>query len=108
MYSCGIILKKFYLMGGLVMANNSQKSGGGSTILAIIIVILVLAGIGSCLGDEDSDKSAKCEVCHKTFTNRDDVHSIALRNMCELCYNNYKFNQDLRDELKKYEERYGK
>lgn len=93
--------------GGSVMANNNQKSGGGSTILAIIIVVLVLAGIGSCLGGGGSEKSEKCQVCHKTFTNSDDVHSIVMRNMCENCYSNYKFTQDLKDELKKYEERYG-
>ena len=89
------------------MANNNQNSGGGgSTILAIIIVVLVLAGIGSCSGGSDDD-SSKCGSCGRTFTNSDDVSSIAWTNMCENCYDNYKFSQDLKDELKKYEERYG-
>lgn len=91
----------------LSMTNNNQKSGGGSTFLTVIIVILVIAGIGSCSGYGDSEKTATCQVCHKTFTNSDDRNSIAWRNMCENCYSNYKYTQDLKDELKKYEERYG-
>lgn len=90
------------------MANNNQKSGGGSTFIAIIVVILILAGLGSCVGGGDSsEKSSKCQVCGKTFTNSDDRWSISMRNMCERCYENYKYSQDLKDELKKYEERYG-
>lgn len=86
----------------------NNKQGGVSTILTIIVVILILAGLGSCVGgDNSSEKSAKCQVCHKTFTNSDDRNSIAWRNMCENCYDNYKFSQDLKDELQKYEERYG-
>ncbi len=91
-----------------VMANNNQKSGGGSTFLIIVVIVLILAGIGSCSGGgSSSSDSARCEVCGKTYTNRDDVHSIAWRNMCERCYSNYKYSQDLKDEINKYNERYG-
>lgn len=89
------------------MENNNQKGDNGSKFLAIIIVIVVLSLIGSFFDGEDSEKSATCQVCHKTFTNSDDKKSIARRNMCEICYSNYKYAQDLKDEIKKYEERYG-
>lgn len=88
------------------MANNNQNSGGGgSTIFAIIIVVLVLAGIGSCSGGGDSDNSRECSSCGKTFTNSADTRSIAYTSMCEPCYEDFKFMQDLQEELKKYEER---
>ena len=84
-----------------------NKQGGGSTILIVIVVILILAGLGSCVGNSDSGNSSKCGSCGRTYTNSDDRSSIAWRNMCENCYDNYKFSQDLKDELNKYEERYG-
>lgn len=86
---------------------NSKKNGGGSVFLVIIIVVLVLFGIGSCSDIGDSERSEKCPVCHKTYTNSDDRSSIIWKNMCERCYSNYKFTQDVKDEFKKYEERYG-
>ena len=90
------------------MANNNQQSGGkGSIFFIIIVIILILAGIGSCMGDSSSDDSKKCGVCGKTYTNKDDVHSIVWTNMCERCYSNYKYSQDLKDEINKYNERYG-
>ena len=91
------------------MANAGGSGGKGSTIMAIIIVILILSGIGSCVGGgSSSSASSKCKVCGKTFTNSDDRHSIALRNMCENCYSNYKWTQDAKEGIKKYNERYGK
>ncbi len=87
------------------MANNNQKSGGGSIVLTIIIVILLLGGIGSCSGGGNSNdnESKTCQVCHKTFTNSDDVHSIVMRNMCENCYSNFEYTQDLKEELERYD-----
>lgn len=46
-----------------------------------------------------------CGSCGKTFTNFTDTRSIARTNMCEPCYEDYKFVRDLQEELKKYEER---
>ena len=87
----------------------NNKQGGGSTILIIIVVILILAGLGSCVGDSDSDSddSRRCSSCGKTFTNSADTSSIAWTSMCEPCYEDFKFMQDLQEELKKYDERYG-
>lgn len=84
-----------------------NKQGGGSTILIIIVVILILAGLGSCVGDSDSNDSRRCSSCGKTFTNSADTSSIAWSSMCENCHDNFEFRQDLEEELKKYEERYG-
>ena len=92
------------------MANNNQKSGsGGSIAIVILIIIVLLYALGSCSGGSSSSSSgsAKCQVCGKTFTNRDDSKSIAYTNMCEKCYRNYKCSQDMKEGLKKYQENYG-
>ena len=72
-------------------------------IIAVVIIIIGISSFNSCTSSSSS-KSHICQSCHKTFTNKDDVHSIIWTNMCEKCYNNYKFTQDLKEELKKYEE----
>lgn len=59
------------------------------------------------ISNNGDSKEEKCQVCYKTFTNKADVHSIIMTNMCENCYSNFKYSQDLEEELKKYEERYG-
>jgi protein-arginine kinase activator protein McsA len=92
------------------MANNNSSSGGmGSTIIGIILVLLILAALGSCTSggssSSSSSKSSKCQVCGRTFTNKDDVRSIAYRNMCESCYSNYKYSQELKEAAKKIQER---
>ena len=87
--------------------DNNNSGGGGSIFLAIVAVVIILALIGSCSGGGSSSSSKECPVCGRTYTNSDDKNSIAWRNMCERCYSNYKYSQDLKDELLKYEERYG-
>jgi hypothetical protein len=92
------------------MANNNQKSGsGGSIAIVILIIIVLLYALGSCSGGSSSSSSgsAKCQVCGKTFTNSSDRKSIAYTNMCERCYSNYKYSQDMKEGLKKYQENYG-
>lgn len=93
------------------MANNNQKSGnsGCSIAIAIVVILFLIYALGSCSGggSSSSSKSAKCQVCGKTFTNRDDRKSIAYTNMCEKCYHNYKYSQDMKEGLKKYQENYG-
>lgn len=71
-----------------------------SAILAVIVIVLLLSGLGSCLGGSDSDrssgsskKSKQCEVCYRTFTDSSNRKSIAYRNMCEKCYENFKWTK---------------
>lgn len=87
------------------MANNNS-GGKGTIVIAVIIIMLILAGIGSCTGGS-SDREYKCSSCGKTFTNSADTKSIAYSSMCERCHDNYEFFQDLKEELKQYEENYG-
>lgn len=92
------------------MENNNQDSDNDNSLvlLAVIIVAIVLVITVSCSnGNSSSPDTAKCEVCGKTYTNSDDVSSIAWNNMCERCYENFKFTQELKDEIVKYNERYG-
>ena len=72
---------------------------GGIAILLLFIAFRV--GLSS----SQEDNSYVCSVCERTFTNRDDKRSIAMTNMCEPCYDNFKYTQELLDESKKYEER---
>ena len=88
--------------------NNAQKGQGHSWIIYLLVILLFLGFIGSCMNNSSSDDDEdRCSSCHKTFTNNDDVKSIAWTSMCERCYSNYKYTQDLKEELKKYEENYG-
>lgn len=88
------------------MEKQTKTSKGNAifVIIAIVIIISFFGGFNSCSSSSKSQKKYTCQVCHKSFTNKDDVNSIIWRNMCEKCYNNYKFTQDLKEELKKYEE----
>lgn len=84
-----------------------QRNVSKSNIIYIIIAIVVIIIFINIVNSHTSSSSSKshiCQSCHKTFTNKDDVSSIIWTNMCEKCYNNYKFTQDLKEELKKYEE----
>lgn len=46
-----------------------------------------------------------CPVCGFGYTNSDDTWQISYSNMCVNCYDNYKFTQDVLEELEKYNER---
>lgn len=92
-----------------VRMNNQTNTSKSSIIYIIIAIIIILIGVSSCNSctsstSSSSSKSRTCQICHKTFTNSDDVNSILWTNMCENCYSNYKFSQDLKEEIKKYDE----
>lgn len=83
----------------------SEKTGCGKTFLIIFIILCVIAGIGSCFNNDSIEiESSRCAVCGKSYTNSDDVRSIALRNMCEKCYKNFEYNQNLKKAIEEYME----
>ena len=84
---------------------NDAKSSKGTIIIGIIVFVMIISFIGSCSGG--SDKEYVCSSCGKKFTNSADTRSIAMTSMCEPCYKNFKFKEDLKEELNKYNERYG-
>ena len=90
-----------------VLAGNNSNVSWKEIFILCVIVIAAFWLLGSWARTGNNPKEEKCQVCYKTFTNKDDVHSIIMTNMCENCYSNFKYTQDLKDELKKYEERYG-
>ena len=94
----------------LSIAALCEKSIKGSKKVGIFLLIVVMCfsikALWSHMGYNDSSNEEVCQVCNRTFTNRDDVHSIIMTNMCDNCYSNFKYTQDLKEELKKYEERY--
>lgn len=90
----------------IFMGNKNQtKSYQWVYVVAAIIALIVLfSACGKTCGSSGNSKSATCQVCHKTFTNKDDVSSIRWRNMCERCYSNYKYTSDAMEGAKKYYE----
>ena len=87
--------------------NQKQSASNiiGKLIPIGIIIICVFLIARACTSTSSSKKNNVCPVCHRTYTNNDDLHSIALRNMCEKCYNNYKYTQNMKEEYKKGKER---
>lgn len=73
--------------------------------VCILAIFLIMQGFAWLNGNNKSNNNV-CSSCHKTFTNRVDTKSIAQTSMCEPCYEKFKFNQDLEEEIKKYQERY--
>ena len=90
-----------------VLAENNSNVSWKEIFIPWAIVIAAFWLLSSCVGNSNNPREEKCQVCYKTFTNKDDVHSIIMTNMCENCYSNFKYKQDVKEELKKYEERYG-
>ena len=89
------------------MDSNNRKKKSHSGLMIIIGIILVVGLLGSCMnkcGCSSSSKSETCKVCHKTFTNKDDVKSIRWTDMCEKCYSDYEFTSKVKEETLKYYE----
>ena len=76
-------------------------------IIAIICILVVLMSVPiiSLLLNNKKDDINVCSSCHKTFTNRADTKSIAYTSMCEPCYENFKFKEDMKEEIHKMKER---
>lgn len=87
------------------MKNQVQNQSSKGGILGTVLVIFIVMGlIGSCSGTS-TEKEYRCGSCKKIFTNSTDIKSIIRTNMCEPCYENFKYIQNLQEEMKKYEER---
>lgn len=76
----------------------------GLVVICILAIFLMIKGFSWLNGNDKSDTYV-CSSCHKTFTNRTDTKSIAYTSMCEPCYEDYKFKQELQEEIEKYQER---
>ena len=61
-------------------------------IITIVLVVLFLALLGNCAGESSNVKT--CKVCHRSFSDSSNKRSIALTNMCENCYANFKWGMD--------------
>lgn len=72
--------------------------------VCILVIFLMAQGFVWLNGDNKNDNNI-CSSCHKTFTNRADTKSIAWTSMCEPCYENLKFKEEMKEELHKMEER---
>ena len=79
------------------MNNNNNKSSSGNTFIIILVLLLLLGSCGGGDSSSSSSNSKTCGSCHRTFTNSADKRSISLRNMCENCYDNFKWSQDALD-----------
>ena len=76
----------------------------GLVVICILAIFLMIQCF-SCINGGDKNNNYVCSSCHKTFTNRADTKSIAYTSMCEPCYEDYKFKQELQEEIQKYQER---
>ena len=72
---------------------------GGSLLLILLIVFIVNSSSSS------KNEVYECSSCRREYTNRDDVNSIRMTSMCEPCYDDFKYTQELYEGAKKYEER---
>ena len=72
--------------------------------VCVLAIFLMIQGFAWLNGD-DKDDDYVCSSCHKTFTNRADTKSIAYTSMCEPCYENFKFKEDMKEEIHKMKER---
>ena len=78
-----------------------------STLICVgIVALLFFVAFGNkfCSNGE-KDKNYICSSCNREYTNRDDVNSIIRTSMCEPCYDDFKYIQELYDEAEKYKER---
>ena len=74
--------------------------GFGGTILLILFLVFRVN-----TSSNNKNEVYECNSCEREFTNRDDVYSIRMTGMCEPCYDDFKFTQELYDASEKYEER---
>lgn len=86
---------------------NTKGKGKVGILLLIIVMCFSIKALWSHMGNSNNSREEMCQVCHKTFTNKDDTYSIIMTNMCENCYSNFRYTQDLKEEFKKYQERNG-
>ena len=101
--------KKSYV---LEKEKDSAQMNIGLGIFLLILVILVGKGVGG-IGVKSTPKStnsreykssgeSRCKSCGRFFSDDDNVRSIKHTNMCENCYNNYKFGTEAQDAASKY------
>ena len=81
--------------------------------MGIFILILAILG-GRCVGNIEikdvsyssssysSDGELRCKSCGRSFSDDNNVRSIKHTNMCENCYNNYKFGSEAKEAEKDY------
>lgn len=98
---------------GMRMANKSNQTQPTTASVAkiwglvgvcVLAIFLMIQGF-AWLNGGDKDNNNVCSSCHKTFTNRADTKSITWTSMCEPCYENFKFKEEMKEELHKMEER---
>lgn len=80
-----------------------EKNKKIQAVAMIVVGCVILAVSAMPRTYKTTTRSATCKVCHREFTNSDDVKSIKHTNMCLNCYDNYEFGNDVREAEKNYE-----
>ena len=79
------------------------KKGLGVTVVSAIVLIIALiclftGSCGGCTTSTSKKDNTTCKVCHRTFKKGSgNAKSISKRNMCENCYENYQWRQEVQD-----------
>lgn len=81
---------------------SSNNLGGNALTILFIILFIIGTIIFFAKILSPSDDSKYCSSCNRSFTDTDNKKSISWRNMCENCYENYKFSQEVLEELEKW------
>lgn len=79
------------------MNENTKKTLFYSIIILIFVIIIA--------NHKSEEKEYRCASCDRVYTNREDTRSIARTNFCKPCYDRYKSNQKMIEEVNKYYER---
>ena len=83
-------------------SNNSGNTGCAYTIVTVIMAIFLFVSLAMCSSSDSSGSSSSskstttCPICHREFSDSNNLHSIRWNGMCEQCFKNYEYAQAMR------------
>lgn len=78
------------------LSEKAKKSSVNPKLILVGIIVFIFILLAFFGGGSTSTHSKTCPICHREFSNPDDLKSLRWNNMCELCYKNYEYGQKMR------------